>query len=149
MGVTRQKLDRFNSGKSHSSHSRPAGFISPLTPVSSLASPPLHPSVADPARCLRRLAALLPASRVLSGPAQLAAYESDGLTAFRTAPLAVVVPETQSEVIAIVRLCHEEKLPFVARGSGTSLSGGSTPVAGGLVITLNRLNRILRIPSLG
>ena len=113
--------------------------------MSSLASPPLHPSVADPARCLRRLAALLPASRVLSGPAQLAAYESDGLTAFRTAPLAVVVPETQAEVIALVRLCHEEKLPFVARGSGTSLSGGSTPVAGGLVITLNRLNRILRV----
>ena len=57
--------------------------------MSSLASPPLHPSVADPARCLRRLAALLPASRVLSGPAQLAAYESDlGVRAY-VVPVAV------------------------------------------------------------
>jgi glycolate oxidase len=94
---------------------------------------------------LRRLTALLPAGRVMSGPAQLAAYESDGLTAFQATPLAVVVPETQDEVVAVVRFCHAEKLPFVARGSGTSLSGGSVPFAGGIVITLNRLNRILRI----
>ena len=99
----------------------------------------------NPARALRRLAELLPPARLLVGPAQLAAYESDGLTAFRTLPLVVAVPETQAEVIAVVRLCAEEKIPFVARGSGTSLSGGSTPVAGGIVITLNRLNRILRV----
>ncbi|HVU26053.1 MAG TPA: FAD-linked oxidase C-terminal domain-containing protein [Opitutus sp.] len=78
-------------------------------------------------------------------PQQLAAYESDGLTAFRTRPLAVVVPETPDEVVALVRFCRDERLPFVARGSGTSLSGGSLPVAGGIVIALNRLNRILKI----
>ncbi|MBI5769131.1 MAG: FAD-binding protein [Verrucomicrobia bacterium] len=94
---------------------------------------------------LRRLLALLPTGRVLVEAPALAAYESDGLTAFRTRPLAVVVPETQDEVIAAVRFCHAEKLPFVARGSGTSLSGGSLPVAGGIVITLNRLNRIVRL----
>jgi glycolate oxidase len=94
---------------------------------------------------LRRLVALLPAGRVMTGPAQLASYESDGLTAFQATPLAVVVPETQEEVVAVVRFCHAEKLPFVARGSGTSLSGGSLPYAGGIVITLNRLNRILRL----
>jgi glycolate oxidase len=94
---------------------------------------------------LRRLLALLPAGRVLARAEQLAAYESDGLTAFRTAPLAVVVPETADEVIAAVRFCRDEKIPFVARGSGTSLSGGSLPVAGGIVITLNRLNKILRL----
>jgi glycolate oxidase len=93
---------------------------------------------------LRRLAALLP-GRVMDGPAQLAAYESDGLTAFQARPLAVVVPETTDEVIAVVRFCHAEKLAFVARGSGTSLSGGSLPFAGGIVIALNRLNRILRL----
>ena len=75
----------------------------------------------------------------------MAAYESDGLTAFHQRPLAVVVPETQDEVIATVRFCRDEKIPFVARGSGTSLSGGSLPVAGGIVITLNRLNKILRL----
>ncbi len=100
---------------------------------------------ADCSAALRRLKALLPAGRVLAESAPLAAYESDGLTAFRTVPLAVVVPETQEEVITVVRFCRDEKIPFVARGSGTSLSGGSLPVAGGLVIALNRLNKILRL----
>jgi glycolate dehydrogenase FAD-linked subunit len=94
---------------------------------------------------LNRLSSLLPSSRILLQPEQLAAYESDGLTAFRTRPLAVVIPETTDEVIALVRFCHEERVPFVARGSGTSLSGGSLPVADGIVIALNRLNRILRL----
>jgi glycolate oxidase len=97
------------------------------------------------ATALNRLSALLPSDRVMARPEQLAAYESDGLTAFRATPLAVAVPETAEEVIALVRLCREERLPFVARGSGTSLSGGSLPVADGIVIALNRLNRILRL----
>ena len=94
---------------------------------------------------LNRLAALLPPARLMSRPEQLAAYESDGLTAFRTCPLAIAVPETAAEVISLVRVCHEERLPFVARGSGTSLSGGSLPVTDGIVIAMNRLNRILRL----
>lgn len=94
---------------------------------------------------LQRVASLLPPGRVLAQPEQLAAYESDGLTAFRATPLAVAMPETAEEVIRLVRFCHENRLPFVARGSGTSLSGGSLPVAGGIVIGLNRLNRILRL----
>lgn len=94
---------------------------------------------------LHRLASLLPPGRLLAQPEQLAAYESDGLTAFRATPLAVVMPQSADEVIALVRFCHEEKLPFVARGSGTSLSGGSLPVPGGIVIALNRLNRLLRL----
>jgi glycolate oxidase len=94
---------------------------------------------------IQRLTALLPKGRVLSGAAQVAAYESDGLTAFKAQPMAVVVPETQDEVIATVRFCHAEKLPFVARGNGTSLSGGSLPVTEGIVITMNRLNRIVRL----
>ena len=85
----------------------------------------------------------MPAERVYTDEVQLAAYESDGLTAFKARPRAVVVPETTEEVIAVVRWCHEHEVPFVARGSGTSLSGGSLPVEEGIVITLNRLNRIL------
>src|ERR1035441_7384438 len=76
-----------------------------------------------------RLAAILPPDRLLTRPEHLAAYESDALTAFRTSPLAVAIPETTDEVVALVRFCHQEHLPFVARGSGTSLSGGSLPVA--------------------
>src|SRR6185369_14319691 len=95
--------------------------------------------------CLELLAGLLPPDRLMTRPEQLAAYESDGLTAFRKQPLAVVIPETAEEVISLVRFCKEHRLPFVARGSGTSLSGGSLPIADGLVIALNRLNRILRL----
>src|ERR1035438_3464768 len=92
-----------------------------------------------------RLAALLPSDRLLTRPEHLAAYESDALTAFRTSPLAVAIPETTDEVIALVRFCHQEHLPFVARGSGTSLSGGSLPVSDGIFIALNRLTRILKL----
>ncbi|MEZ5305106.1 MAG: FAD-dependent oxidoreductase [Verrucomicrobiales bacterium] len=60
-------------------------------------------------------------------------------------PGAVVVPQTADEVVKAVRLCREFGVPFVPRGSGTSLSGGSLPVADGLVIALNRLNRILKL----
>jgi len=94
---------------------------------------------------LQRLAAIMPPGRFLERPEHLAAYESDGLTAFRARPIAVVIPETAEEVIALVRFCRAERLPFVARGSGTSLSGGSLPVPGGIVIALNRLNRILKL----
>jgi glycolate oxidase len=94
---------------------------------------------------LSRLSAVLPAERMLWRAEQLAAYQSDGLTAFQTRPLAIAIPETADEVIALVRACAAEKIPFVARGSGTSLSGGSLPVANGIVITLNRLDRIIRL----
>lgn len=91
------------------------------------------------------LRSLIPTERLLLAPSQLTPYESDALTAYRTRPIAVVIPENQEEVIAIVRQCHRFEIPFVARGSGTSLSGGSLPVEDGIVIALNRLNRILRM----
>lgn len=88
---------------------------------------------------------LYPSERLLTGPAQLAPFESDALTSFRARPHAVVLADTQDEVIETVRLCHRYGVPFVARGSGTSLSGGSLPVKEGIVIALNRLNRILKL----
>ena len=91
------------------------------------------------------LSKIYPAERLLNRPAQLAPFESDALTSFRVRPVAVVMPVTQEEVVETVRLCHRFDVPFVARGSGTSLSGGSLPVADGIVIALNRLNHILRI----
>ena len=94
---------------------------------------------------LDRLAEIFPPSRMLTEAAQLGAYESDALTAFHSRPVAIVIPETQDEVIAAVRVCRDTGTPFVARGSGTSLSGGSLPVENGIVIALNRLNRILRL----
>jgi len=88
--------------------------------------------------------AIYPADRCLTGKAELAPYESDGLTAFRVHPVGVVLPTTSEEVIATIRLCHQHGIPFVVRGSGTSLSGGSVPIDGGLVIGLNKMNKILR-----
>jgi len=96
-------------------------------------------------KLLAELEKLYSSTRLFTRKSQLVAYESDGLTAFRAEPLAVVVPESQEEVIKTVRLCYQAKTPFLARGSGTSLSGGSMPVEGGVVITLNRLNHILKM----
>jgi glycolate oxidase len=94
---------------------------------------------------LSSLTRIFPSDRLLTKPAQLAPYESDALTAYRSRPKAVVLTESQEEVIETVRLCGQFKVPFVARGSGTSLSGGSLPVKDGILIALNRLNRIVRI----
>jgi len=88
---------------------------------------------------------IYPKERLLTNKVQLLPYESDALTAFRTTPAAVVLPETQEEVIETVRLCYEAGVPFVARGSGTSLSGGSLPIKDGIVIALNRLNHIKKV----
>lgn len=99
----------------------------------------------DHASLLIALKAIYPSERLLTQPAQLAPFESDALTSFRARPKAVVIAETQEEVIETVRLCHRYGVPFVARGSGTSLSGGSLPVPDGILIALNRLNRLIRL----
>src|SRR5512143_2903165 len=96
---------------------------------------------------LSELAKLYPSARVLTSPAAVTPYESDALTAYRARPAAVVIPESQQEVIDTVRICHKYGVPFVARGSGTSLSGGSLPVQDGVLITLNRLNRVIKIDA--
>jgi glycolate oxidase len=91
------------------------------------------------------LARVVPPERLLTRPGALAAYESDGLTVFRARPRAVVIAESQGEVVETVRLCARAGVPFMARGSGTSLSGGAVPIEDGILIALNRLNRILRL----
>jgi glycolate oxidase len=92
-----------------------------------------------------QLASILPSDRIQDDLCALAAFQSDGLTAFAVKPRAVVVPQTADEVVRVVRWCYENRVPMVPRGSGTSLSGGSLPHADGVVIALNRLNRILEI----
>jgi len=94
---------------------------------------------------LTALRALGLGDRLVTSPAGMATFGSDALTAFHQRAEATVIAETTDEVVEVVRLCHREGVPFVARGSGTSLSGGSLPVEGGIVIALNRLNRVLRI----
>jgi glycolate oxidase len=96
---------------------------------------------------LHSLRSLLPPERVLEAASSRAAYESDGLTAFAVQALCVVLVDTTDEVVRVVQLCAQHRVPFVARGSGTGLSGGSVPVAGGIVIALNRLHRILKLDA--
>jgi glycolate oxidase len=76
---------------------------------------------------------------------QLQTYECDGLTAMRTLPSAVVLPRTTAQVQAAVRVCAKHKLPFVARGAGTGLSGGALPAEGGIVISFARMTQILNV----
>ena len=87
----------------------------------------------------------LGAEHVITEPEDLRVYECDGLTGHRAVPELVVLPGSAEEVQAVVRACHRERVPFVARGAGTGLSGGATPVAGGVVISLARMSRILEI----
>ncbi|QDV24984.1 putative FAD-linked oxidoreductase [Aureliella helgolandensis] len=86
-----------------------------------------------------------PADRIQESASAKAAFQSDGLTAFAVQPRAIIVPRTSDEVVQAVQWCNKHSVPFVARGSGTSLSGGSLPHAEGIVIALNRLNRILSV----
>jgi glycolate dehydrogenase FAD-linked subunit len=82
---------------------------------------------------------------VVTHPHQLRTYESDGLLRYRVTPRAVVLPGSAEEVQAVLRACHEYEVPWVARGSGTGLSGGALPVEEGIVISVNRMNRVLEV----
>jgi glycolate oxidase len=93
----------------------------------------------------RELRAFLPAEAVLSEPEVLKPYECDGLTAYRQLPLLAVLPHTVEQVREVMRLCAREGTPVVARGAGTGLSGGALPLAGGVLLSLAKFNRILDI----
>ncbi|MDP8987328.1 MAG: FAD-binding protein, partial [Actinomycetota bacterium] len=82
---------------------------------------------------------------VLIDEHDLRTYESDGLRHYRTPPPVAVLPGSADEVREVVRACHEAKVPWVARGAGTGLSGGAVPVEDGVLIVLTRLNRILEV----
>jgi glycolate oxidase len=97
------------------------------------------------AEIVRRLSAALPGEAVIDDPAELRAYECDALTAYACAPLAVTLPRNTAEVAAIMRICHEEGVPVVPRGAGTSLAGGSLPTSDSVVIGVARLTEVLEI----
>jgi glycolate oxidase len=101
--------------------------------------------VAWDTKILAELRAIVGGNGLLTKPEELRTYECDGLTNFRVIPRAVVLPTSAEQVQALVRVCHRERIPFVARGSGTGLSGGALPVANGIVISVARINRILEV----
>ena len=95
------------------------------------------------ARIVARLRSVLPDDAVIDDPTETRAYDCDGLSAYRCAPLAVILPRTTGEVAAALRICHAEHVPVVPRGAGTSLSGGALPTADAVVLGLARMNRVL------
>ena len=96
-------------------------------------------------RLIRTMKSILDPEGVISEREQLRAYECDGLMNYRVIPDLVVLPETAEQVQRIVKTCYDEGIPFVARGSGTGLSGGALPVESGILIVLSRMRKILEV----
>ncbi len=107
----------------------------------------------DPAILARRdaildgLARLLPFEALIAGENERRAFETDGLTAYRRMPLAVVLPRSTAEVSAVMRFCHEHGVKVVPRGAGTSLSGGAIPQEDAVVIGIAKMSRVLDVDT--
>jgi glycolate oxidase len=105
-------------------------------------------SAADRTSLVAALREFLPADSVLSDPEDLKPYECDGLSAYRELPVVVVLPRTEEEVRRTLALCNARRVPVVARGAGTGLSGGALPHRAGVLLSLARFMRILEIDPL-
>ena len=92
-----------------------------------------------------RLSEILPEQFLLSTEEDMKPYECDGLSAYQRLPVAVALPDTIEQVQQITRICSQLKVPIVARGAGTGLSGGALPHEGGIILGLSRFNKILEI----
>ena len=102
----------------------------------------------DPKRqLLRQLNDILPPEAILTAKEDLHPYECDGMTAYRRLPLAVVLPTTTEQVQLIMKTCSRLKIPVVARGAGTGLSGGALPHEDGIVLSLARFKQIMAIDT--
>ena len=95
------------------------------------------------AHIVRRLLAVLPEDAVVHNETETRAYECDALTAYRCPPLVAVLPSTTEEVAAVLKICHEEGVPVVPRGSGTSLAGGALPTADSVILGVAKLNQVI------
>ncbi|SFB11098.1 glycolate oxidase subunit GlcD [Azotobacter beijerinckii] len=99
----------------------------------------------DKAALLAELRERLPGLDILHREEDLKPYECDGLSAYRTMPMLVVLPERIEQVEALLRLCHRRRVPVVARGAGTGLSGGALPLEQGILLVMARFDKILEV----
>ena len=104
-------------------------------------------SQVDKHRLVTALARVLPPTCLLHDLEDLRPYECDGMAALRQLPLVVALPETEAQVVDILKICAEQAVPVVARGAGTGLSGGAQPHRFGLVLSLARFKKILQIDA--
>ena len=91
------------------------------------------------------IAKIVKKENVLSDQDQVRPYETDGLVAYKQAPLAVVLPETAEQVSQVLKYCNEKKIKVVPRGAGTGLSGGSLPLADCVLLAMGKFNKILEV----
>jgi glycolate oxidase len=101
--------------------------------------------LARKAELVAALRAIVPGEGVIHAPAELRAYECDGLTAYRVPPLAVVLPSTTEQTSRVLAYCHAAGVKITPRGAGTSLSGGALPAADAIVLGFGKMNRILEV----
>jgi len=101
--------------------------------------------IARRAEIASALREIVPGEGVISEEDERRPYESDGLTAYRTLPLLVVLPSTTEQVARVLRFCRDHKIKVVPRGAGTSLSGGALPLADGIILGMAKFNRVLEV----
>jgi glycolate oxidase len=106
---------------------------------------PDHAVIAAKARHVAALRAIVPGEGVIDDEAALGAYECDAFTAYAQRPLAVVLPSATAQVRELMAYCNRTGLKIVPRGAGTSLSGGSMPLADGIVLGFGKMNRVLEV----
>ncbi|MEJ2393468.1 MAG: glycolate oxidase subunit GlcD [Candidatus Thiodiazotropha sp.] len=106
-----------------------------------------HHTIGTRASLLAAFGEILPDDAILIESEDLHPYECDGLSAYRQLPMIVVLPSTVEQVQQVMRICHKQKIPVVARGTGTGLSGGALPHAEGVVVSLAKLKSILDIDT--
>ncbi|MGD9501351.1 MAG: FAD-linked oxidase C-terminal domain-containing protein [Methyloceanibacter sp.] len=94
---------------------------------------------------LKQLAKLVPGATLIADQEGRRTFETDALTAYRTLPLAVLLPGSTEEVSAILRFCHDNHIKVVPRGAGTSLSGGALPLEDAIVLCLSRMTKVLDV----
>lgn len=104
---------------------------------------PSQSVLARKSQVVARLQSVLPMDAVIHDEMETRAYECDALTAYRCPPMAAVLPSTTDEVAAVLRICHEEGVPVVPRGSGTSLAGGALPTADCVILGVARMNDVI------
>jgi glycolate oxidase len=97
------------------------------------------------AQIIADLSAIVPGEGVIDTETEMRPFESDGVTAYRQMPLAVVLPSTTEQVSKVLAYAHANGIPVVPRGAGTSLSGGALPLADGILLGMGKFNRILDI----
>ena len=143
MGLTAGAVNRMRMRQFQDAQQRCSGY-SPCQVDRGLAIAVILGSMNE-TQTLRRLQRALPTGRLITEPAAMRPYETDGLTAIRELPWAVALPGTEDEVCEVLAVCREHAVPVVPRGAGTGLSGGARPVRNGLVLGLSKLNQILEV----